>query len=182
MQTPASSAAPVRALPPAAFYGIAALIVVADQVVKAWVRGTLPLYASFPLWRDVFYITHTQNRGMAFSLLEGKVGLLAVAALIVAAVIIIVERRMGSKMPLLLGLSLALPLGGAVGNLIDRVFQGYVTDLFDFRLIHFPVFNVADSAISVGVVLLAWYTLTTPEEKPNSVPVVAPASLEETNP
>ena len=80
-------------------------------------------------------------------------------------------------------------LGGAVGNLIDRAFQGYVTDLFDFRLIHFPVFNVADSAISVGVALLAWYTLTTPEEKPRSAEVgptapVAPptASPEEPQP
>jgi signal peptidase II len=143
-------------------------VVVLDQVVKAWVKGALPVGGSIPLWAGVFHITHTQNRGMAFSLLEGKVGLLAVAALIVVAVIIGVERRQAGRLPVLLGLSLSLPLGGAVGNLIDRVVQGYVTDLFDFRLIHFPVFNVADSAITVGVVLLAWYTLTTPEEKPGT--------------
>ena len=67
--------------------------------------------------------------------------------------------------------------GGAVGNLIDRVVFRWVTDMFDFRLIHFPIFNVADSAITVGVLLLAYRTLTTKEE---SQPVAAAPSAERT--
>jgi signal peptidase II len=131
--------------------------------VKAWARAALPLGTSLPLWPGVFHLTHTQNKGMAFSLLEGKTILLAVAAVLVVGVIVAAQRRMGARMPLLLGFALALPLGGAIGNLIDRLWMGYVTDLFDFRLINFPVFNVADSAITVGIALLIWRTLTTKE-------------------
>lgn len=145
---------------------IAIAAVVLDQAVKAWIRSTLPVQGSIPLWPGVFHLTHTQNPGMAFSLLEGKTSLLAAAAFAVVGVIIVTQWRLGIRMPLLLGWALSLPLGGAIGNLLDRLRHGYVTDLFDFRLIHFPVFNVADSAISIGVVLLAWHTLRTPEEPP----------------
>jgi signal peptidase II len=145
------------------FYSIALFIVLLDQAVKAWARGALPLGSSLALWPGVFHLTHTQNKGMAFSLLEGKTILLAMAAVLVAGAIVAAQRRLGAQMPLLLGIALALPLGGAIGNLIDRLWMGYVTDLFDFRLINFPVFNVADSAITVGIALLVWRTLTTKE-------------------
>lgn len=128
------------------------------------------------LWPGVFHLTHTQNRGMAFSLLEGATPLLAAAALLVVAVIIVAQRRAGSRMPLLFGLALALPLGGAVGNLVDRLRDKYVTDLFDFRLINFPVFNVADAAITVGIALLAWRTLTMKEPQEAVIPVPASAT------
>ena len=149
------------------FYTIALLIVLVDQAVKAWVRHAVPLEQSIALWPGVFQITHTQNRGMAFSLLEGATPLLAAAAFVVIAVIVIAQQRAGSRMSWLYGLALALPLGGAIGNLIDRLYFKYVTDLFDFRLINFPVFNVADSAIVIGVALLALNALspsTTAEE------------------
>jgi signal peptidase II len=155
--------APARTLPAWVFYGLALSVVLLDQVVKAWARAALPLGGTLPLWPGVFHLTHTQNKGMAFSLLEGKTFLLAAAAILVAGVIVAAQRRMGARLPLLLGCALALPLGGALGNLIDRLWQGYVTDLFDFRLINFPVFNVADSAITVGIALLVWRTLTTKE-------------------
>jgi len=137
-----------------------------DQAVKGWVRHALPLEGSIPLWPGVFEILYTQNRGMAFSLLEGATPLLAVAALVVVAVIVVAQRRAGNRIPLLYGLALALPLGGAVGNLIDRLYFGFVTDLFYIQLIHFPVFNVADSAITVGIALLAWRTLFSPNATP----------------
>lgn len=152
-----------RILTAGGFYLLAALIVVVDQAVKAWVRHTLALGETIALWPGVFHLTYTQNRGMAFSLLEGAIPLLAGAALLVSGVIIAAQRRAGNRMPLLYGLALALPLGGAIGNLIDRVWFRFVTDLFDFRLINFPVFNVADSAITIGIALLAWRTLTTKE-------------------
>ena len=150
-----------------AFYALALFIVVLDQVTKAWLRATLPLGASVPLWPGVFHLTHTQNRGAAFSLLEGRTPLLAVAALVVVGVIIFAIERRGaraSRLPLSLILALALPLGGALGNFVDRVRLGYVTDMFDATVINFPVFNVADSAITVGIAVLLWRTLFVKEE------------------
>lgn len=160
----------------AAFYGLALLVIVLDQAVKAAVRRNVPVGGTIAVWPDVFHLTHTQNSGMAFSLLEGATGVLITAALFVMAVIIWVQRRHGKSLPALLGVALALPLGGAAGNLIDRVLFGYVTDLFDFLAIHFPVFNVADAAITVGVGLLAFRTLMQKEEP------IASAALEEKTP
>jgi len=137
-------------------------VAVLDQVVKAWVRQRLAVGESIPLWPGVFHFTHTQNRGMAFSLLEGQTPLLALAAVVVVTLIVLAQRHLGTRMPALLGWALALALGGAMGNLVDRVRLGYVTDLFDARIINFPVFNVADVAITFGIALLAWRTLTTP--------------------
>jgi signal peptidase II len=120
----------------------------------------MPLNDTVPLWLGVFHITHTRNIGAAFSLLEGKTWLLIGSALVVIAVIVgVAQRHEPARMPLSYALALGLPLGGAVGNLIDRLRLGYVTDLFDFTLINFPVFNVADSAITVGIVILLWRTL-----------------------
>lgn len=142
------------------FYGLSLFTLILDQAVKAWVRAGLPVGGSIALWPGVFHLTHTRNTGMAFSLLEGKTAALVIAALVVIAGIVYAQRRVGEKIPPLLAWSLALPLGGAAGNLLDRLRFGYVTDLFDFRLINFPVFNVADSAITIGIFLLAWRTLT----------------------
>jgi len=150
-----------------------------DQAVKAWTREALAVGESIPLWPGVFHITHTQNRGMAFSLLEGQTPVLVLAAVVVTGLIVAAQRRLGARLPALLGWALALALGGAVGNLIDRIRLGYVTDLFDARIIHFPVFNVADTAITFGIALLAWRTLTAPagpEDPPLARPAAAAAS------
>lgn len=153
------------------FYTIVTLVILLDQAVKYWVRNSLALGETIPLWPGVFQITYTQNRGMAFSLLEGAVSFLVLAALIVSFGIIYIHWKNRARMSWLTGLSLALALGGAVGNLIDRIWLKYVTDLFDFRLINFPIFNVADSAITVGIALLAWRILSVRETP-------APASAE----
>lgn len=164
------------------FYGLALLIVILDQITKARVIATLPLGASTPLIPGVFHLSHTQNRGMAFSLLQGATLLLAGAALIVIAVIVRSAHNAGPRLPLLYGLALALPLGGALGNLIDRLRLGYVTDFLDFRLINFPVFNVADSAITIGIVLLAWRTLMAPPApSPLAPPLVGAGGASEGN-
>lgn len=168
---------PERILTANGFYLLAALIVAVDQAVKAWIRHTLPLGETIALWPGVFHLTYTQNRGMAFSLLEGATLLLAAAAILVSGVIILAQRRAGNRMPLLYGLALALPLGGAIGNFIDRVWFRFVTDLFDFRLINFPVFNVADSAITIGIALLAWRTLTTKEPALVTAPEIAASDV-----
>lgn len=170
------SARSVRYLNPAAFYTIALAVIALDQAVKAWVRAALPVGQTVPLIPGVFQFTHAQNKGMAFSLLEGKIGLLVLAALLVSAGIIVAQVRTGRTMPRLAGVALALPLGGAIGNLIDRVWQGYVTDFLDFRLINFPIFNVADSAITIGILLLIFRTLTTSDTPPASAAAPSNAS------
>ena len=171
-------ARPERQISEAAFYGIAASVVAFDQIVKALVRAKIPVNGTIALWPGVFQLTHTQNHGMAFSLLEGATWLLATAAFFVMAVIVWVQKRHGKTIPALLGLALALPLGGAAGNLADRLIYGYVTDLFDFRAINFPVFNVADAAITVGVGLLAFRTLTQDTQDTADTPEnAAPSAL-----
>ena len=117
-----------------AFYGLALLVFALDQATKAWLRATVALNDSVRLWPGVFYITYTQNRGAAFSLLQGATPFLAVTAIVVIAALVYAQRRAGARLPLLLALSLALPLGGALGNLLDRVRLGYVTDMFDFGM------------------------------------------------
>ncbi len=141
------------------FYALALLILALDQATKAWLRAKIPFGDSVPLFPGVFHITHTRNTGAAFSLFQGATYLLALAALAVIVVIVRAQRQAGPRLPLSLALALALPLGGALGNLVDRLRLGYVTDLFDFTLINFPVFNVADSAITIGIVILIWRTI-----------------------
>lgn len=150
-----------KRLPPAAFYAIALGVALLDQAVKALVVRTLPEgnAGSIPLWPGVFHLTHVHNRGAAFSILEGRLTVIVLAGILIAGAIVATERRAAGRLGLGLGIALALPLGGALGNLIDRLRLGYVTDFLDFRAINFPVFNVADSAITVGILLLLLRTL-----------------------
>ena len=156
-----------RRLSPPGFYGIVLALAALDQLTKALVRARLPLeeIGSVPLWPGIFQLTHTQNRGMAFSLLWDQRWLLVLAAVVIGGLIIATERRATKSggMERLYGVGLAMALAGALGNLTDRVRNGFVTDFLDFRLIHFPIFNVADSCITLGIVLLALKTLTTKE-------------------
>ena len=111
---------------------------------------------SIPLIKDVIHLTYVQNRGGAFSILTGQGFILTVVPL--AAVIFAVwymEKHINEHWSLFL--SLCLIASGGVGNLIDRVFFGFVTDMIDFRF--FPVFNIADIAVCVGAGFLILYTM-----------------------
>ncbi len=135
----------------------AGAIVVADQVTKAAVRGRLPLHASETIIPGFFDLTHVRNTGAAFGILSAVdfpfkaaiIALMATAALVAVAVF----AAQLSPHQKLARAGLALILGGAVGNLVDRVTVGYVLDFVDvyWRDWHFWAFNVADAAISVGV-------------------------------
>jgi signal peptidase II len=138
--------------------GLAAIIVTLDQVTKAWVRATVPLHGSRTIISGLFDFTHVQNSGAAFGILNAadfpyKAAVIALVA--TAALVSIAVFAAGlSEHQRLARLGLALILGGAAGNLIDRVTVGYVVDFVDvyWRQYHFWAFNVADSAITVGVV------------------------------
>ncbi len=136
---------------------ISSVIIVIDQVTKAVVRAHLPLHASRTIVPGFLDFTHVQNTGAAFGLLNAaefpfKTTLIALVAT-VALVGIAAYAAQLSPHQRIARIGLALVLGGAVGNLIDRFTAGYVVDFVDayWRNFHFWAFNVADSAISVGV-------------------------------
>jgi signal peptidase II len=137
----------------------AVLVLIADQVTKYLVATQLEVGQSvdlIPWLAPIFSITHVTNTGVAFGMFQGLGSLFAIAHVVAAVAIIIYSRRLPPGQ-WVLRLALGLALGGAVGNLIDRVCQGYVVDFFDVNfwpLQDFPVWNVADNSIVVGVALL----------------------------
>lgn len=138
-------------------YVLIAGILLLDQIVKWLVRRSMYVGESIPVIQSVFHLTYVRNTGAAFNLFEGMSFFLQIVtffALIFA--VWFMEKHLQRHWSLLL--SLILIISGGAGNLIDRAALGYVTDLFDFRLITFPVFNVADIAICVGCFFLILYT------------------------
>lgn len=129
----------------------AILVVVLDQASKYLVRASLPYEHSVPIVKGLFFITHVQNKGAAFGLFSGKQVLFVIATVISVALIIAYYLRAHDG-HLVFNIALGLELGGALGNLIDRLSQGYVTDFI--HISYFPVFNVADIGIVAGVMLL----------------------------
>lgn len=150
------------------FWIIAAAVVLLDQWTKDLVWRALPLGGdSVPLIPDLVYLTHVHNPGVAFGQFpQGGPVLIAAAALAVTCILVYRLRLLRSGEPphALQILGLALPLGGAVGNMIDRIRIGKVVDFIDLRW--FPVFNIADTAITLGALALVVYFLTVsrPEE------------------
>lgn len=142
-----------RGLQPWRFYFIVALVFAADQVSKAWIQRTLFYEQSKPVFGNAFALTLTHNTGGAWGMLpNGNLLFIVFATLAVGALLYAYHRW--QRVDLLVGTAFALALGGALGNLLDRLRLNYVVDFFDARIIHWPVFNIADSAISLGIVLL----------------------------
>jgi signal peptidase II len=108
---------------------------------------------TIPLWEGVFHLTSHRNAGAAFGILQNQRWFFIVITFAVIAGLIFYLRRTRANQPLL-STGLAFILGGAIGNFIDRLFFGKVVDFFHFVLIDFPIFNIADSAITIGVSLI----------------------------
>lgn len=151
--TPRSRSFPIRGL---LFLGLAVLVVLTDQLTKRLAEDRLRDQRSVPIVDDILRLTYVQNRGAAFGLLQDQTTFFVLVGILVIGVIAASYRYL-PRSGFMLHLALGLQLGGAVGNLIDRVRQGYVVDFVDFgyRANWWPVFNVADSAIVIGVALLA---------------------------
>lgn len=132
------------------------LLLAIDQASKIFAESLLTQLPgnTFALWEGVFHFTFVQNRGASFGILQGQRWLLIPITLIATCVVLFVLIRFHKRLHPLIRFSLALIVAGALGNLIDRTFLGYVRDMLDFRLINFAVFNAADSAVSIGAVLL----------------------------
>ena len=137
---------------------LAAVLVIADQVVKLLIRSNLELGESVPFIPHVLNLTYYQNTGAAFSLFREHTWILALISAVVSVALVAVMVKRVFRHPV--GqVILAVILAGAVGNLIDRVLFGYVTDMFQTIFINFAVFNVADCCLVCGVIAMMVYVL-----------------------
>ena len=131
---------------------IVTAILALDQFTKFLASKNLFLNQSIPVISQVFHFTLIHNKGAAFGILKERVPLFIIASTL--AIILLYLNIKKHRKTSLYSISLGLILSGALGNLIDRLFLGYVIDFLDFRI--WPVFNIADSAITVGAILLGW--------------------------
>ncbi|HML45608.1 MAG TPA: signal peptidase II, partial [Clostridia bacterium] len=139
---------------------ITALVFAADRLSKFWAYHDLRLESggSIPLWPDVLHLTYAQNTGMAFSMFPGQRLFLILIPLFISVGILVAQARARTqpRYPRVLGWMI---LGGALGNLYDRVFYGFVVDFVEIKLFRFAIFNLADSFLCVASVLLAGWIL-----------------------
>ena len=168
-----------------AIFAIAGLIVALDQATKLWVRTNIPAGATWLPdsleWLSPYArIVHWYNRGAAFGMFqEGNMVFTVLAFIVIAAIIYYYPQISKADWPLRLAMS--MQLGGAIGNLIDRLTIGHVTDFISVG--KFPVFNVADSSISVGCVVLVlgvwWQERAAKKEKTQAAPPDQPGEVED---
>jgi signal peptidase II len=143
---------------------IVAIVLVIDQVTKYIVAGSAALQ-EMTVIPGFFHITYAENTGMAWSLLSGQQALLCfVAAIAIGFMLYILVTKKPRK---LTAIGLDLIIGGAAGNLIDRLLFGYVRDFLHFYIFgyDFPIFNIADSALTIGVILLILSEIQEDHEK-----------------
>ena len=141
------------------YWWIAAVTVIVDQAVKYACQS---LTGRVPLIPGVIALTYAENTGMAFSLFSGRAWLLGVVSALCVLLGWLVLRRY--RLGRLSRIAAMLMLGGAVGNMLDRFFRGYVIDMFEALFVDFAIFNVADATLTVGTALMALSLLTCPEE------------------
>ena len=149
-----------------ALIGLSSLVIVIDQATKYWIQSRMAYGESWPIFTDIFHITYILNPGAAFGILENKTWFFIAVALVLLAGVAYLYPRLPENMIVKLGTGLLV--GGAIGNLIDRVRIGYVIDFFDFRI--WPIFNVADICIVCGVACLAYFLLLSPEGSETAAP------------
>lgn len=137
------------------YYLIAILIILLDQITKWLIVSRMEFGDSITIINNFLYITSHRNRGAAWGILQGQMWLFYLITLIVIFALIFYMQK-SAKGKWLLGVSLAFMLGGAIGNFIDRVVRKEVVDFIHTFIFgyNFPVFNIADSALCIGVVLL----------------------------
>lgn len=128
-----------------------------DQAAKFLVSKSLALNQSIPVIKNIFHLSLVHNQGAAFGILKNQVPLFIFIAIVAMTMIYLDLKNTKVKRSMLYKISLGLILAGGLGNLIDRLFLGFVIDFLDFRI--WPVFNIADSAITIGAILLGWSIL-----------------------
>lgn len=133
---------------------MAALILV-DQLTKIWSVHTLASGTDIQIWKGVFHLHYLSNYGAAWGIFSGKqLFLIILTSVIIVGMVIYLTKVPTTKWGKWTKIALVMIISGAIGNLLDRIFLGYVRDFLYFILIDFPIFNVADILVVVGVGLL----------------------------
>lgn len=140
----------------AGFAALAGLLFALDRITKAWAVQTLALGDPHPLLGNAIRLTRVHNTGGAFGVLAQRPVLFVAVSFVIATAVLVLFLILRGRRPML-RLALVFVFVGAVGNLIDRLSVGYVVDFFE--IVGFPVFNVADSCITLGAVLVILYAL-----------------------
>ncbi len=139
------------------FGGVGLLVILADQLSKIWIRNNLDWGQSI-LDTGFFRIFHVHNTGAAFGIFQDHTLTLTIVdfiGIVVILLLVFILRSRWSFLDSMLVMSaIGLVMGGTIGNLIDRLLLGYVTDFIDFKV--WPVFNIADAAVTIGVIIIAY--------------------------
>lgn len=141
------------------YLALLAGIIVFDQLTKWWVVTYLKPMGTLPIIQNVFHFTYAENTGAAFSLFRDRQIFLVLTTFLIivfASGLLFRAIKTPGDTPWLYTLALTMVIGGAIGNLIDRIRLNYVIDFIDVRLINFAIFNIADSFIVVGTLLVAF--------------------------
>lgn len=151
------------------YYLLAVVVILIDQLSKWWIVANMELRESISIIENFFYITSHRNTGAAWGILAGQMGFFYIITLIVIGVIVYYMQKF-AKDSKVMGISLGLILGGAIGNFIDRLFRKEVVDFFDVYIgsYDYPIFNIADSALVVGVILIIIATFKDEKQKGRS--------------
>lgn len=132
--------------------GIILILTICDQLLKSWVASSLVLGGSKQLIPGIVELTNLRNSGAAWSIFEGQQAFFTIITIIAIIVIGYFIWEYRKNIPMLIGLSLIM--AGTIGNFIDRLRQGYVVDMFETTFINFPIFNIADMCLTIGVIWL----------------------------
>jgi len=135
-------------------FSTALIVILFDQITKFLIRINFQLNETFPIIKNIFHLTYIYNFGAGFGILQQQKWILIFISLIVIGVIFYYFDRIKEK-EILLQVLVGFVLGGTIGNLIDRVIYGFVIDFIDFRI--WPIFNFADSFVTIGVIGLIIY-------------------------
>lgn len=165
-------------LRPLYFYAIVLLVFISDQASKALIQRTMVFGEYREIFGSSFMLTLTKNTGGAWGVAPSWNSLFVAFALVAIVALLYAYHRI-ARTDLLVGTAFALALGGALGNLLDRLQYHYVVDFFDVRIIKWPIFNVADSAISLGIVLLLIHYIRTVRAESAAVKATPVAAVQE---
>ncbi|MEG0069486.1 signal peptidase II [Cetobacterium sp.] len=136
------------------YIGIVFILVFLDQLSKYKIDNWLVEGETYPLVGEFFHLTYVKNRGIAFGMFQGKLDIISILTIAVIIGVIVFFYKNRKTLSFLEKMGYLFILGGAIGNIIDRIYRGFVIDMIDFRGVWVFVFNLADVWINIGVILI----------------------------
>lgn len=147
------------------YYILIAILVGVDQLVKFWTVSTLDLHETMSFIPNVLSFFYLQNDGAAWGMLSGQMWLFYIITVVVVIALVVMLHQEG-KQSKFLATGLAFMIAGALGNFIDRLHLNYVIDMFQLEFMNFPIFNVADVCLTIGVIIMLLYVLLANDDSP----------------